>query len=152
MDNEQITGTIQVLIQSWGVWVVDFYVLCFTPKRVIFAKTGHLGPWEHILTLGLFYFILYAKTVQEVRTRAEQLVKLSPDDILAANNANFQIPYEHIRRFEIQKPRAIMVGWPIRMTTTTTSYAFGLVNAKPKDLEGNLNLVRSVLSDKLVIT
>lgn len=146
MAEEQIIGTIEAFKSRAGGQ--DFLILCFTPSRVIVAKTGRFNSfaWAFLLGLGNIFFFPSAR--RKARIRADQLIKLPVSSIIEAEKGNFQITYDNITSVEIKKPGAI-IGLPMRITTTTTRYSFGI--QWKNEFDSQAQLIRSVLGEKLSI-
>jgi hypothetical protein len=142
---EPLVGTIEALEpKTWGR--VHFLLLCFTPTRVIVAKTLRYNslPWS--LLLGLASVILYPRARRKARQIAEQMSKMAVDSILAADRDNLVMAYDEIKSVQMKKPGAIR-GSAIRITTNTARYDFGI--ERKEDFEAQCALLRPLVSEKL---
>jgi len=123
----------------------DPTALFFTSNRVIVARTG--GTAARIASYAFGWGGQAAEEHAEDK-KTEELSKLPPEDILADNKRSFAIPYTDIIQVELFK--RVFSGRQIRITAGTTKYQFRL--AKPKELANYVNILRPVLTDKLVVS
>jgi hypothetical protein len=139
---EEILGTIYAGKQKFSG--VDQFLLCFTPKRIIVAKAGGSG----LGTAVAFGGIGAAVRMRAASKRARDLKKLSVESLMKTDKANFEIPYSDITKVEMKKG-GMMTASVLRVSTLKDEYKFNPVEKKLFDEQ--VNLVRSVLSDKLSI-
>lgn len=133
------------------------YVLFFTARRLIAAKIG-----------GQLKDILGPVALKEYAEKAEELKQVSQESILKADKDNFEIPYSDITNIEIKK-----AGWKDRLKTDMRGIGTITIKGKeeqklqitqafridpsapsglrPQRLEDCINVVRSVLSNKLSV-
>lgn len=146
MTDEHVIGTIEVFQDTGGGQ--NFLLLCFTPKRIIVAKTGRFNSLAWAFLLGLGNLLLFPRARRKARAKAEQLTKLPADSILMSEPANFQLAYEEIAEVEMKKPGRVM-GWPMTITTSATKHVFGILYKD--EFESQSKLIHTVLGNKLTI-
>ena len=131
--------------------------LFFSSNRLIVAKTVG-GKWR----FALASFGVWGEDAADSRAKqkAEKLRELSPESILKADKNNFAIPYSDITKVEMKKGGR-MRGSKLKVFTDTKKYDFrifskralaGFVYREHKEIEDQVNLVRSVLSDRLSVS
>jgi type IV secretory pathway TrbF-like protein len=153
LEKEEIKGYILADKFSWKPNI--HFALFFTLKRLIVAKVGALFK----------DFVASA----EYAKKAEELKEVSIESILKADKDNFEIPYTDITDIEIKK-----AGWKDKLVADFVTIGtltikikdkkgqkFNITKlridpsapskVKPQKLEDCINVVRSVLSDKLSV-
>lgn len=144
-----------------GIIEIDHRLLCFTSNRIIVAKTGGGGA----ATGAKIAFGLIGRALADraEKKRRESLEKLSPESVLKSDKHNFAVPYSGIVRVEMRKvsPYAKRVKiiadqkfgdyMKKKKDETTQKYVYIYeeeIKTK-KEFEDHVNLVRSVLPDKV---
>lgn len=154
MSGEEIKGSFRATkILFWKSNI--YYAFLFTPEKLVAAKIGTDKERAIGFVLGgVLGYYLAGRGDQNKKVEAMQ--KVSIKSILEADKDNFEIPYSEIKRFEIGKPT---LG--ARLISDSPSIA-GVVKIVGKDeqefripsgqnFEECVNIVRSVLPDKLVV-
>ena len=155
---EEILGTLAASGSKLGRDV--FYELVFTSTRVIVARTA-TSTWLAWALLGgpLGGALGAFRTERRRRKAVEHLAQLAPDDILAADKDNYQIPYTDIVKVHVGK-RGFMPP-TLRILTHETEYNLGRLSLGRLSVEKGgrrageaafdecINIVRSALPDKV---
>ncbi|MFX1561590.1 MAG: hypothetical protein ACFFBL_13455 [Promethearchaeota archaeon] len=147
--NETIIGNIGVSIDTG--W---FGSLIFTSNRLIIARTEQKRySQEHTSYLTrIILNRLRGKEIEEDKNRERMYLKGHPDNILASDKKNFEIPYSYIISVEIEKPGRVFAG-KITISTTTREKPFTYFLREGRALfENHINLLRSLLPSKLVVS
>lgn len=129
-------------------------VLFFTYKRLVVAHVGGLswagmgggsGGGSFVIdAINMLMGLIDLVRSRVVTRKIKQLSKLSPLEILVANNQNFAIPYSEIVKVELLRR---WLRWRIRVTTIRTiEYRL----SKTRRVKTYINSLRPVLQDKLV--
>jgi len=138
---EEILGRVEVE-DKWG----NLLNVVFTSNRIIVARLATILP--HLILPALFGGP--GDWRKERRERREEYGRLSAESILKADEKNFEISYTEIVKVEMKKPGTFR-GAKIKIFTSNKTYEF--TSKEKKDLfDERINLVRSVLPDKLSIT
>ena len=125
----------------------ETYLIVFTSKRAVVAKTTPAMISKDALL---------QKDVVGIPSKAEELSKLSPDEILRADKSNYEILNSEITKIEVRKSR--LKKDSIIIFTNKKQYkrgylTFGGLGLKSKEDAFNncVSVVRSSMSDKLFI-
>jgi len=141
--SEEILGRIEVA-DKWD----NLLNLVFTSNRIIIARlVSGLGTALRGVTLGT---LGWALTRREKGEKREEYGRLSTESILKADKKNFAIPYVGIIKIEMKKPGTFS-GGKIKIFTSDKTHEFTF-KEKKELFDERVNLVRSVLPDKLSLT
>jgi len=108
--------------------VATFYDLIFTSEKIVATTIG----WPGVNSLS--------------KKKDTELQELPIDKILLNDKKNFEVHYSDIHKIKIKKP-GLLIGAEINIITYSTNYRFYIKEKKAFDK--HVNLVRSVLNDKL---
>jgi hypothetical protein len=145
---EEVLGIIDT-----GRW---YELLFFTQTRIVVAKTTRGG-------LGFLGVIGIAVADYSRKKKSDELKKLSLESVLEADKRNFFIPYSSIQKVEMKKRRTvsqinIIVDQKLDRSmmkkkdkTTGKDVYWYERHFKKEKFEDHVNLVRSVLPDKVVV-
>ncbi|MFQ6070441.1 MAG: hypothetical protein ACE5LC_07935 [Candidatus Aminicenantales bacterium] len=148
--DEQIKGIVSGMMYgsgpAWSKKRAKTYQLFFTSRRVIASKTG--GTF--LKNLGLLGGIPAIGLVEAIgdKKKAEELSKLSPKEILEADEANFDIPYLEISRVEVKKPGMFNPVGSIIVHTPTKKYQFNNQSDPREFFDRYIELIKTVMPDK----
>ncbi|UCH04686.1 MAG: hypothetical protein JSW05_00550 [Candidatus Thorarchaeota archaeon] len=149
--SEAIRGNIDVDIDH--AW---YGCLFFTSDRLIVARTEYKRYYRSVGDTDLLMDFNARRRELELREEGEERERMymttRPDDILAADKRNFAMPYSDIVKVEMKKPGRVWAG-KITITTTTREkpYKYPLREGK-KMFDQHVNLVRSLLPNRLSIS
>jgi hypothetical protein len=143
---------------------VEEYGLYFTPNRMVVAKTGFgkipkwyvlllAAAWFFFGLMGLFWFFLLSLPFLYIRSRRarkklRELGKLPPENILMADEKNFELPYHDIIRVEMRKRR--LLRDKITILTRRGKHEFHIL--KKREFEKYVDLIRSILPNKIYVS
>lgn len=116
--------------------------LFVTTDRIIAATVGKAGLGSAFEFGG----VLMAKS--RARRRTEKLRDAAPDDVLRAHRKNFDIPYSHLAKAELDDPDVVASGTLI-LTTDAGTHEFTLTDKDnyPRHAE----ILKSALEEKLAL-
>jgi len=137
--SERVLGIISGLRLVWFGFRTIFEELCFTPDKVIVARTGTI------------YGRGGALTAYQAKKKAEELAESSAEEILKTNMSNFVIPTSEIKKVEL---RRFVRGVRISVITNEKKYGWfarGIPREKSAKIEDYERILRSVFSDKLSV-
>ena len=144
---EEIKG---VITRVEAGFVSSTYSLYFTNKRIIRALTFSAGKKIGTFAMG---GKLLGGTINKhfENKKAGNLINLKPDEILNENKKNIEIPYSSINRIEIKTPRSIksMGLKVIKMKIVTSDKEYEMKIKENEQFDSSLELIKSVLPDKL---
>jgi hypothetical protein len=123
--------------------------LIFLPLTVFAFEYGYRSNAVLFFTI---FLILYLGTPMVATTfnkrKYKKLLKLAPNDLLANDKKNFEIPYSNISQVEFKKG-GFGSSSKIKILTNSESYQFGIVNKKL--LKYHVSLARWVLPESKLI-
>ncbi len=146
--NEVTRGVIDVSFDTG--W---FGCLLFTSDRLIIARTEQ-KRYETDGGLLMEYIArrIDIKVHREGEQRRLTYMTTHPDNILAADGKNLAIPYSEIEKVEMKEPGRVWAGKvTIKKTGREKAYKCPLREGK-EAFDRHVNLVRSFLPDKLIVT
>ena len=144
---EEIKG---IITRVEAGFVSSTYSLYFTDKRIIRALTFSAAK-----KVGTWYAggKLLGGTINKYfeKRKDKSLRDLKPDEILNENKKNIEIPYSSINRIEIKTPRSIksMGLKVIKMKIVTSDKEYEMKIKENEQFDSSLELIKSVLADKL---
>jgi len=153
---EEILGTLAA--SGSKVRGTIYSQLVFTSTRVIVARTATWSMWPWAILGGPVGGALSAlRGLKRQREATERLAQLPPDEILAADKDNYQIPYTDIVKVEVGR-RGRMPP-TLRILTHETKYNLGRLSVEKggrgsgeEAFDRCTNIVRLALPDKLEIS
>jgi hypothetical protein len=138
--SDRVLGIISGLRLSWLGFRTILEELCFTPDKVIVARTG------------IIYGRGGARAAYQATKKAEELTKSSAEEILRNNINNFVIPNSEIKEVELKK---FVRGARIEIITHEKKYGWfarGIPGEKGAGIEDYERVLRSVFSEKLSVS
>ena len=144
---EEIKG---IITRVEAGFVSSTYSLYFTDKRIIRALTFSAAK-----KVGTWYAggKLLGGTINKYfeKRKDKSLGELNLDEILNENKNNIEIPYSSINRIEIKTPRSIksMGLKVIKMKIVTSDKEYEMKIKENEQFDSSLELIKSVLPDKL---
>lgn len=138
--SERVLGIISGLRLSWLGFRTILEELCFTPDKVIVARTGTI------------YGRGGALAAYQATKKAEELTESSAEEILKTNMKNFVIPNSEIKEVEL---RRFVRGARINVITNERKYGWfarGIPGEKSAEIEDYERILRAVFSDKLSVS
>ena len=144
---EEIKG---VITRVEAGLISSTYSLYFTDKRIIRALTFSAAK-----KVGTWYAggKLLGGTINKYfeKRKDKSLGDLNLDEILNENKKNIEIPYSSINRIEIKTPRSIksMGLKVIKMKIVTSDKEYEMKIKENEQFDSSLELIKSVLPDKL---
>ena len=144
---EEIKG---IITRVEAGFVSSTYSLYFTDKRIIRALTFSAAK-----KVGTWYAggKLLGGTINKYfeKRKDKSLGDLNLDEILNENKKNIEIPYSSINRIEIKTPRSIksMGLKVIKMKIVTSDKEYEMKIKENEQFDSSLELIKSVLPDKL---
>ena len=144
---EEIKG---VITRVEAGLISSTYSLYFTNKRIIRALTFSAAK-----KVGTWYAggKLLGGTINKYfeKRKDKSLGDLNLDEILNENKKNIEIPYSSINRIEIKTPRSIksMGLKVIKMKIVTSDKEYEMKIKENEQFDSSLELIKSVLPDKL---
>ncbi len=120
---------------KWGITTHEFWEIFFTDQRVIFAFVG-----ETYTT-----FLLRGDAADRKR---DNLQKLAPEAILAANQANYALPYSQIKQVSLKKGNLFMMP-RLTIETNTGALKSFFIDDRRYDLKRHLPVLERLLPGKV---
>ena len=133
---------------AWSKKAAKTYQLFFTSNRAIAAKTGGGFLKSLSLTGGLVGVGLL--DAFKDKEKAEELSKLSPDEVKASDEVNFDIPYSDVVKVEVKKPGLFNPVGSIIIHTTAKKFQFNQQSASKEIFVRYIELINAALPGKYV--
>jgi len=143
--SEEIIGRVEADKKAKLDWRVTLF---FTINRLIVAKllsgAEMMGSIMSDMTSGAF-----GGPKELMKERREAYEKMSPEEIVSANEENFALAYHEISRVEVKKP-GLLGGTKIKVSTFDKAHEFTL-KEKKQLFDERVDFLRSILSDKMSV-
>ena len=122
--------------------------LFFTKNRLIVAKllsgAEMMGSITSDMASGGF-----GSPKKVMKKRREAYEKMSPEEIVSADEENLAITYNEISKVEVKKP-GLLSGTKIKVSTLEKTHEFTL-KEKKQLFDERVDFLRSILSDKVSV-
>ena len=143
--SEEIIGHVEADKKAKLDWKVSLF---FTKDRLIVAKllSGKemMGSITSDMASGGF-----GSPKEAIKKRREAYEKMSPEEIVSADEENFAVPYHEISDVVVKKP-GLLGGTKIKVCTFGKTHLFTL-KEKKQLFDERVNFLRSILSDKISV-
>ncbi len=140
--SEEIIGRVEADKKAILDWRVNLF---FTKNRLIVAKL----PSGAELMRSAMFDVAFGGPKKLMKERREAYEKMSPEEIVSADEENFALTYHEISRVEVKKP-GLLGGAKIKVNTFDRTHEFTL-KEKKQLFDERVDFLRSILSGKVSV-